>query len=36
MRTICLYFEINQIIHLKIYRFFDIGDDHYYYDYYDK
>ena len=32
MRTICLYFEIHQIIHLKRYRFFDIGNDHYYYD----
>ena len=32
MRTICLYFEIHQIIHLKRYRFFDIGADHYYYD----
>ena len=32
MRTICLYFEIHQIIHLKRYRFFDIGSDHYYYD----
>ncbi len=32
MRTICLYFEIHQIIHLKRYRFFDIGYDHYYYD----
>ena len=25
MKTICLYFEIHQIIHLKRYRFFDIG-----------
>ena len=32
MKTICLYFEIHQIIHLKRYRFFDIGTDHYYYD----
>lgn len=32
MKTICLYFEIHQIIHLKRYRFFDIGADHYYYD----
>ena len=32
MRTICLYFEIHQIIHLKRYRFFDIGNDHYYFD----
>ena len=32
MKTICLYFEIHQITHLKRYRFFDIGTDHYYYD----
>lgn len=32
MRTICLYFEIHQICHLKRYRFFDIGTNHYYYD----
>ena len=32
MKTICLYFEIHQIIHLKRYRFFEIGTDHYYYD----
>lgn len=32
MRTICLYFEIHQAIHLRRYRFFDIGSDHYYYD----
>ena len=25
MKTICLYFEIHQIIHLKRYRCFDIG-----------
>ena len=36
MRTICLYFEIHQIIHLKRYRFFDIGNDHYYYDDYEN
>lgn len=35
MKTICLYFEIHQIIHLKRYRFFDIGTDHYYYDDYE-
>ena len=29
MKTICLYFEIHQIVHLKRYRFFDIGADHY-------
>ena len=36
MRTICLYFEIHQIIHLKRYRCFDIGTDHYYYDDYEN
>lgn len=36
MKRICLYFEIHQIIHLKRYRFFDIGRDHYYYDDYEN
>ena len=36
MKTICLYFEIHQIIHLKRYRFFEIGTDHYYYDDYEN
>lgn len=36
MKTICLYFEIHQNIHLKRYRFFDIGTDHYYYDDYES
>ena len=36
MKTICLYFDIPQIIHLKRYRFFDIGTDHYYYDDYEN
>ena len=36
MKTICLYFEIHQNIHLKRYRFFDIGADHYYYDDYEN
>ena len=36
MKTICLYFEIHQIIHLKRYRFFDIGIDHCYYDDYEN
>ena len=36
MKTICLYFEIHQIIHLKRYRCFDIGTDHYYYDDYEN
>ena len=35
MKTVCLYFEIHQNIHLKRYRFFDIGTDHYYYDDYE-
>lgn len=36
MKTICLYFEIHQNIHLKRYRFFDISRDHYYYDDYEN
>jgi alpha-amylase len=32
MKTICFYFQIHQPFRLKRYRFFDIGDDHYYYD----
>ena len=36
MKTICLYFEIHLIIHLKRYRCFDIGTDHYYYDDYEN
>ena len=36
MKTISLYFEIHQPIHLKRYRFFDIGTDHYYYDDYEN
>ncbi len=36
MKTICLYFEIHQIVHLKRYRCFDIGIDHYYYDDYEN
>jgi alpha-amylase len=36
MKTICLYFEIHQIVHLKRYRCFDIGVDHYYYDDYEN
>ncbi len=32
MKTICLYFQIHQPLRLKRYRFFDIGNDHYYYD----
>lgn len=32
MRTICFYFQVHQPYRLKPYRFFDIGDDHYYWD----
>ena len=32
MRNICFYFEIHQPLRLKRYRFFEIGQDHYYYD----
>lgn len=32
MKTICLYFQVHQPYRLKRYRFFDIGNDHYYYD----
>lgn len=32
MKYICLSLEIHQPMRLKRYRFFDIGNDHYYYD----
>lgn len=32
MKSICFYFQIHQPFRLKNYRFFDIGNDHYYYD----
>lgn len=32
MKSICLYFQIHQPLRLRRYRFFDIGNDHYYYD----
>lgn len=32
MKNVCLYFKIHQPYRLKRYRFFDIGNDHYYYD----
>lgn len=31
MKAICFYFQIHQPFRLKRYRFFDIGNDHYYY-----
>ncbi len=32
MKTICFYFQVHQPLRLRRYRFFDIGNDHYYYD----
>lgn len=32
MKTICLYFQVHQPFRLRRYRFFDIGNYHYYYD----
>ena len=32
MKNICLYFQVHQPFRLKRYRFFDMGNDHYYYD----
>ncbi len=32
MRTICFYFQVHQPYRLKPYRFFDIGEDHHYWD----
>jgi len=32
MKSICFYFQIHQPIRLKKYRFFEIGQDHYYSD----
>lgn len=32
MKSICLYFQVHQPLRLRRYRFFDIGNDHYYYD----
>lgn len=36
MRSICLYFQVHQPFRLRTYRFFNIGDDHYYYDEYQN
>ena len=36
MRTICLYFQVHQPFRFRNYRFFDIGNDHYYYDDYSN
>lgn len=32
MKNICFYFQIHEPVLLKRYRFFEIGQDHYYYD----
>ncbi len=32
MRTICFYFQVHQPFRLRRYRFFDIGNDHNYFD----
>ena len=32
MKTLCFYFQVHQPFRLKKYRFFEIGNDHYYYD----
>ncbi len=32
MKNICVHFSVHQPFRLRSYRFFDIGQDHYYYD----
>lgn len=32
MQSVCLYFQVHQPYRLKKYRFFNLGNDHYYYD----
>lgn len=32
MRTICLYFQVHQPFRFRRYRFFEIGNEHYYYN----
>ncbi len=32
MKNICFYFQVHQPFRFRRYRFFDIGNDHYYYD----
>ncbi|MGE5424302.1 MAG: glycoside hydrolase family 57 protein, partial [Syntrophothermus sp.] len=36
MRSICLYFQVHQPFRLRTYRFFNIGEDHQYYDEYQN
>jgi len=32
MKTICMYFQVHQPFRFRKYRFFEIGNEHYYYD----
>jgi alpha-amylase len=36
MKSICLFFQVHQPVRYRRYRFFDIGNDHYYYDDYSN
>ena len=36
MRSICFYFQVHQPFRLRTYRFFDIGEDHHYFDDYSN
>ncbi len=36
MRSICFYFQVHQPFRLKSYRFFQIGNDHHYFDDYQN
>lgn len=36
MKSICLYFQVHQPFRLRTYRFFEMGEDHYYYDDYQN
>ncbi len=36
MKSVCLFFQVHQPFRYRRYRFFDIGNDHYYYDDYSN
>ncbi|NCB09451.1 MAG: alpha-amylase, partial [Bacteroidia bacterium] len=36
MKSVCLFFQVHQPFRHRHYRFFDIGNDHYYYDDYSN
>ncbi|MCG6187427.1 glycoside hydrolase family 57 protein [Maribellus maritimus] len=36
MKSVCLFFQVHQPFRHRRYRFFDIGNDHYYYDDYSN